>query len=51
VADVFSDWLRNHEALQEFQTGFVTGKRTTDNIFTIKTRIDKYLRVKREHTY
>lgn len=48
---MLSDWLRNHKALLEFQTGFIKAKRTMDNIFIIKTMIGKYLRVKRGHIY
>jgi hypothetical protein len=29
-----------------FQAGFVRGKRTLDNVFIIKTNVDKYLREK-----
>jgi hypothetical protein len=40
------DWLINYRILSRFQKGFVKGKRTTDNVFVIKTTIDKYLRFK-----
>jgi hypothetical protein len=41
------DWLVNHEVLSTFQAGFVRGKRALDNVFIIKTIVDKYLRKKK----
>jgi hypothetical protein len=46
LAGRLRDWLINHKRLTGFQAGFIEGKRTTDNIFVIKTMIDKYLRFK-----
>jgi hypothetical protein len=37
--------------LSTFQAGFVTGKRTLDKVFIIKTIVDKYLREKRGQIY
>jgi hypothetical protein len=37
--------------LSEFQAGFVKGKRTSDNVFILRTTVDKYLRVKRGKLY
>jgi hypothetical protein len=34
-----------------FQAGFTKGKRTVDNIFIIKTSVDKYLKVNRGKLY
>jgi hypothetical protein len=34
-----------------FQAGFTKGKRTVDNIFIIKTCVDKYLKVRRGKLY
>ena len=34
-----------------FQAGFTKGKRTVDNIFIIKTCVDKYLKVKTGKLY
>jgi hypothetical protein len=39
-------WLINNKILSRFQTGFGKDKKTTDNIFVIKTTVDRYLRVK-----
>jgi hypothetical protein len=44
-------WLINNKILSRFQAGFVKDKRTTDNIFVIKTTVDRYLRVKRSRIY
>jgi hypothetical protein len=41
----------NYKILSKFQAGFIKGKRTTDNVFVIKTTIDKYLRFKRGSLY
>jgi phage antirepressor YoqD-like protein len=38
------DWLINNKILSRFQAGFVKDKRTTDNIFPIKTTVDRYLK-------
>jgi hypothetical protein len=45
------DWLVNHEVLSTFQAGFVRGKTTLNNVFIIKTIVDKYLREKRVRIY
>jgi hypothetical protein len=45
------DWLVNNKILSRFQAGFVKGKRTTNNIFVIKTTVDRYLRVQRGRIY
>jgi hypothetical protein len=37
----------NREVLSTFQAGFVRDKRMLDNVFIIKTIVDKYLRAKR----
>jgi hypothetical protein len=34
------DWLLNHEVLPTFQAGFVRDKRTSDNLFIIKTIVN-----------
>jgi hypothetical protein len=47
LADRVREWLVNHEVLSAFQTGFVKGKRTLDNVFIIKTIVDKHLREKK----
>jgi hypothetical protein len=44
-------WLMNYNKLTMFQVGFTKGKRTVDNIFIIKTCVDKYLKVKRGKLY
>jgi hypothetical protein len=51
MARILRDWLIHHKRLSRFQAGFIKGKRTTDNIFVIKTTIDKYLRFKRGRLY
>jgi hypothetical protein len=45
------DWLINNRIMSKFQAGFVLKKRIMDNIFVIKTTIDKYLKVKRGSIY
>jgi lipid-binding SYLF domain-containing protein len=45
------DWSLKNEVLLVFQTGFMKGKRSSDNVFIIKTTVDKYLRVKRSRLY
>jgi transcription elongation factor Elf1 len=45
------DWLVNHEVLSIFQTGFVRGKRTLENVFIIKTIAEKYFREERGRIY
>jgi hypothetical protein len=40
------DWLINNKILSRFQAGFVKVKRTAENIFVIKTTVDRYLKVK-----
>ena len=40
-----------YNKLSMFQGGFTKGKRTVDNIFIIKTCVDKYLKVKRGKLY
>jgi hypothetical protein len=44
LAGRLGDWLINNRVLSKFQAGFVINKRTTDNIFMIKSTIDKYLK-------
>jgi hypothetical protein len=51
LAGRLRDWLINNKILSRFQAGFVKHKRTTENIFVIKTTVDKYLRVKRGCIY
>jgi hypothetical protein len=51
LAGRLRDWLINNKILSRFQAGFVKDKRTTDNIFVIKTTVDRYLKVKRGHIY
>jgi hypothetical protein len=51
LAGRLRDWLINRKILPRFQAGFIKGKRTTDNVFVIKTTIDKYLRFKRGRLY
>jgi hypothetical protein len=51
LAGRLRDWLINNRILSKFQAGFVINKRTTDNIFVIKSTIDKYLKVKRGRIY
>jgi hypothetical protein len=51
LAGRLRDWLVNNKILSRFQSGFVKDKRTTDNIFVIKTTVDRYLRVKRGRIY
>jgi hypothetical protein len=47
LAGRLRDWLINYKILSTFQVEFVKDKRTTGNIFVIKTTVDRYLRVKR----
>jgi hypothetical protein len=51
LAGRLRDWLINYKILSKFQAGFIKGKRTTDNVFAIKTTINKYLRFKRGRLY
>jgi hypothetical protein len=51
LAGRLSDWLMNNNALSEFEMGFVKGRKAMDNVFLIKTMIDKYLRFKRYRIY
>jgi hypothetical protein len=51
LAGRLRDWLINNRILSKLQAGFVINKRTTDNIFVIKSTIDKYLKVKRGRVY
>jgi hypothetical protein len=51
LAGGLRDWLINNRILSKFHAGFVINKRTTDNIFVIKSIIDKYLKVKRGRIY
>jgi hypothetical protein len=51
LAGRLRDWLVNHEVPSTFQAGFVKGKRTLDNVFIIKTIVDKYLRGKSGRIY
>jgi hypothetical protein len=41
LAGRLRDWLVNHEVPSTFQAGFVRGKRMFDNVFIIKTIVDK----------
>jgi hypothetical protein len=50
LAGRLRDWFFN-KIFSRFQAGFVKDKRTTDNIFVVKTTVDRYLRVKRGHIY
>jgi hypothetical protein len=51
LAGRLRDWLVNNRILSKFQSGFVINKRTMDNIFVIKSTVDKYLKVKRGRIY
>jgi hypothetical protein len=51
LAGRIRDWLADHEVLSIFQAEFVRGKRKLDNVFIIKTIVDKYLRGKRGRIY
>jgi hypothetical protein len=51
LAGRLRDWLLNHEMLSVFQAGFLKGKRTSDNVFIVRTTVDKYLQVKRGKMY
>jgi hypothetical protein len=51
LAHRLRDWLMYYNKLTLFQTGFTKGKRTVDNIFIIKTCVDKYLKVKTGKLY
>jgi hypothetical protein len=51
LAGRLRDWLIKNKILSKFQAGFVKGKRSTDNIFVIKTTVDRYLIAKRGHIY
>jgi hypothetical protein len=44
-------WLVNNRILSKFRAEFVINKRTADNIFVIKSTIEKYLKVKRRRIY
>jgi hypothetical protein len=46
-----NDWIENRGAISECQMGFRKCQRTTDNIFMIKTIIDKYLARKKGKVY
>jgi hypothetical protein len=45
------DWPADKRIPSKFQARFVKKKRTTDNIFVIKTTVDKHLREKRGCLY
>jgi hypothetical protein len=51
LAGGLRDWLTDKRMVSKFQLGFVKNKRTIDNIFVIKTTVDKYLREKRGRIY
>jgi hypothetical protein len=51
LAGSLRDWLINNKTLSRFHMGFVKVKRTTDNIFVIKTKVDGYVRVERSCIY
>jgi hypothetical protein len=51
LAKRLNDWIENRGAISECQMGFRKGQRTTDNIFIIRTIIDKYLARKRGKVY
>jgi hypothetical protein len=41
LAGRLRDWLLNNKILSRFQAGFMKDKRATDNIFVIKTTVDR----------
>jgi hypothetical protein len=47
LAKRLNDWIENRGEISECQMGFRKGRRTTDNIFIIRTIIDKHLARKR----
>jgi hypothetical protein len=51
LAGRLRNWLVNNKILSRFQAGFVKGKRSTDNIFVIKTTVNTYLIAKKGRIY
>jgi hypothetical protein len=51
LAKRLNDCTERKGAVSEFQVGFRKGRRTTDNIFILRTIIDKYLARKRGKIY
>jgi hypothetical protein len=51
LAKRLNDWMENRGAISECQMGIRKCRRTTDNIFIIRTIIDKYLPRKRGKVY
>jgi hypothetical protein len=51
LAKRLNDWFENRGAISECHMGFRKGWRTRDNIFIIRTIIDKYLARKRGKVY
>jgi hypothetical protein len=42
LARRLNDWAERKGAVSEFQMGFRKGRKTTDNIFILRTIVDKY---------
>jgi hypothetical protein len=47
MARRLNEWIEKRGAISECQMGFRKGRRTVDNIFILRTTIDKYLSRKR----
>jgi hypothetical protein len=51
LARRLNDWIEKRGFISEYQMGFRKGRRTVDNIFILRTIIDKYLSRKRGKVY
>jgi hypothetical protein len=51
LARRLNDWTEKRRVISECQMGFRKGRRTVDNIFILRTIIDKYLSRKRGKVY
>jgi hypothetical protein len=51
LARRLNDWIERRGAISECQMGFRKGRRAVDNIFILRTIIDKYLSRKRGKVY
>jgi hypothetical protein len=51
LARRLNGWAERKDTVTEFQMGFRKGRRTTDNIFILRTIVDKYLARKRGKIY
>jgi hypothetical protein len=51
LAGRLSKWLINHMMLTKFQSGFVKGNRTANNIFVSTTTVHRYLRNETGYVY